>query len=255
MPSVASEFVIALAAAVSVSILGWVLRGPIVRWIRIAVGTSAAGNRADELGLTNFYGSRADYAKYRGAANLLDYLSRAHHRVVIAGYWLAQGFEMEGTLVGLKGLLESNPGWRIDLVVIDPEAAYIESIAYSMNLSADTVTSRARETLTGLARLRGSLSEGDIERMQIKLHPVQPIYSLIALDPESSEGRIQIDVKPYKTARAGSFSFECRPSSSGPYGTFWSSCQQLLRDAPNLEDVSPRQGPEATPNAGEPGAR
>jgi len=215
-----SAAVIAIAAAV----WRWKLASLLIAYAR----SFQLAARLKGLGLHQVYGSRADYAKYRRATRLIDYLSLAKGRIIVSGYWLAQGAEMEGVLDGLEKLIKNNSQLHVDIVVMDPAAEYVDSVALSMDLSRQAVVGRVNETLLALRRLYERIPESECHRLRAGLHTSQPIFSIIALDPESKSGRIQVDIKPFGVPRSRSISFELRGLESILYLTMWESCRKLI---------------------------
>src|SRR3954452_20037664 len=61
--------------------------------------------RLKVAGLTNFYGSRAEFAQFWKAPNWIDYLRTAEHTVAVAAYWMAQGNEAEGIAYEIADLV------------------------------------------------------------------------------------------------------------------------------------------------------
>lgn len=227
------ELIFGLLTAIVVGIvsLTWKRgRGKFQAFIR---GISLAV-RFRSLGITQIYGSRSDYAKYRKAARLIDYLSLADEQVFVLGYWLAQGAEMEGVVDGLERLIRTKPSLRVSVMVIDPSSDYINSVAIGMGLSRESIVERVSETLRGLADLQRRLGTHDGQRVSILLHPSQPNISLIALDPATKKGRIQVDLKLFGIPRSRSISFECRGAEMPIYAAAWESCQKLIDQGKTL---------------------
>lgn len=184
------------------------------------------------IGLSNFYESRDDYTKFREAPRLADYLAFANRKIVIAGYWLAQGAEMEGVATDLRKLLEKREALEITIVMINPDADYIPAVASQMRLTPEAVSRRALDSLRGLADLKESLAEDQRKRLDIRLHSSIPFASLIVLDPESEEnGHIQFDFKLYANSRSNSIGFEIRSTTSQIATNLIHSCEQICKDA------------------------
>lgn len=202
--------------------------------IRRQLGESKSlARRLKKIGLSNFYESRDDYAKFRGAPRLADYLAFANRRIIIAGYWLAQGSEMEGVTEDLRKLLEQRENLRITVIVIDPDAAYVPAIASQMKLPMAAVRARAIDSLRGLVELKSSLSSNKKEHLDIRIHASIPFASLIAIDPESeTDGRVQFDFKLYGSPRSNSIGFEVRSNKSQVAKSLIQTCEQICRDAP-----------------------
>lgn len=182
-------------------------------------------------GLSNFFASRGDYARYRNAPRLIDYLDKASSRILISAYWMAQGAEMEGVVDGLEALIREPRRISITIVVIDPTASYVDALAQHLNVGQEYLVSRARGTLFTLHELYGRLSESEKERLVIRVHRTVPMASLIALDPDLPSGRLQIDIKPYKVARQSSVSFEFSGPGRALYETLKASTEKLVFDS------------------------
>lgn len=228
MEDLPKELVIGLITAAVVGIVTLLWKKGRMASLTVLRGIPVAA-RLRSLGLTQIYGNRSDYAKYRKAARLIDYLSLANNRVYVLGYWLAQGSEMEGVIDGLERLMKTKPNLHVSIMVMDPAAEYTSSVALSMGQSRQSVVERVNETLRGLSELEARLGPSDAQRLSAALHVSQPNVSLIAIDPESPNGRIQVDVKPFGIPRSRSISFECQGAELPVYSTLWESCQKLVK--------------------------
>lgn len=192
-----------------------------------------AHRRLEESGFTNFFASRADYVRYRG--DLIDYLSLAKTSVRVAGYWFAHGTEMAGLADAIADLVRPPKNLQITIAVIDPNACYLDELARYLDMEPDEVRSRVQMSLKRLWAARGLLSKPEQERFALKVYDTIPIASVIMVDPEEPDGRLQIDLKPYKVPRSQSFAFEL----SGPNGDLYVRCRnswmRLLDESPKFD--------------------
>lgn len=192
--------------------------------------------RIEASGITNFYASRDDFAKYRGAPRLLDYLTLANNSIRIAAYWMAHGVEMEGIAQGLAAMTKPPKRLNITIAIIDPTAPYISALASYLDMDPDELRARARSSLLKLWQARQGLAEDERARLHLKVCTTSPIASVIMLDPEEPDGRLQIDVKAYKTPRNFSFAFELRHEDHYLYRLCRDAWIRLLLEA---EDFNP----------------
>lgn len=194
--------------------------------------------RLKSIGLSNFYESRDDYAKFRGASRLADYVALANRRIIVAGYWLAQGAEMEGIAADFRRLLATREGLSITIIIIDPDAEYVSAIADQMRLAPEAVIARAQDSIRGLVDLKSSLTSDMQDRLDLRTHAAIPFASLIVLDPEvETNARIQFDFKPYGCSRSDSIGFEIRSIRSRVAQTLIRSCD-LMQKTSSPVDVS-----------------
>lgn len=61
-----------------------------------------------------------------------------------------------------------------------------------------------------------------------------PIASVILLDAEEPHGRLQIEIKPYKSPRTASFALELSERGHELYDTCANAWLQLIDDSPDL---------------------
>lgn len=207
--------------------------------VRRQLGESKSlARRLKAIGLTNFYETRDDYAKYRGTPRLADYLALAQHRIMVAGYWLAQGSEMEGVTADLRRLLEQRAGLRITIVLLDPDASYIPAVADQLKLDPAAVIARARDSMRGLTELRSSLAQDTRDRLDLRLHSSIPFSSLIVLDPDNeNDARVQFDFKIAGNSRSNSVGFEIRSTTSRAGANLIRSCEDICAEAKSVPDM------------------
>lgn len=188
-------------------------------------------------GLSNFYASRADYAKYRKAPKLGDYFNLATGQVLVSAYWMAQGVEMEGVVGEIEKLMRGPNQVSFSIIIIDPTAGYIDALARHLDVERGYLISRVQGTLSSLRDLHSRLSPDEQLRLQILVHRTVPMASLVALDLEAENGRIQIDIKPYRTARQDSISFEVSGRNRHLYEILRTSTKRLVADAMPFDPV------------------
>ena len=230
---VTSSAVASIALAVVGSSRGWVS----FNW-RLFRQKHALMKRLADAGMTNFYPSRADYALYRGAATLTDYVRTASSTVRIAAYWMADGVEMEGIAERLAEMVRPPKKLEITIAIVDPTAPILPYMAQYLDIELPELRSRIQWSLFRLHQARSHLSDQDRPRFQIRVYRSLPVASVVMLDPESVHGRIQIDIKPYKTPRHSSFSFELAQRGHPLYELCKDSWFALIQDA---EQFSPEK--------------
>lgn len=194
--------------------------------------------RIEAAGITNFYASRDDYYRYRGAPQLLDYLSLATKSIRIAAYWMSHGIEMEGIAQSLAKMAKPPRNLDITIAIIDPTAPYIPALASFLNMSARELIFRAQLSLSKLWEARENLLPEERTRFKIKVYSSVPIASVIILDAEQPDGRLQLDFKAYKVPRHFSFAFELRNRGRYLFDLCRDAWTRLLDEA---EDLDPQE--------------
>jgi hypothetical protein len=170
--------------------------------------------RLEELGLINFFASRADYGVYRPPGTIVGYLDTAESRIDIAAYWLAHGNEAESIARSLVEILERKPRLRMRIAMIDPNGPHVGAIAEYLAMRTVEMSSRLESSLDNLVLARGAAGESARSRMDILTYSQMPAASVIMLDYGTSRGRIQLDFKPFQRPRSESFSFELAAPSA-----------------------------------------
>lgn len=196
-------------------------------------------NRLEKAGLSNFYASRDDYAKYRNAPRLIDYLKFAEKSIKVAAYWMAHGTEMEGVADNLIKLVKPPKNIDITIGIINPTSSYIAELALYLGCEPQEIVDRIESSLTKLYKAKEEqLSPDEKKRFRIKVYDAIPIASVIMLDSEEKNGRTQIDIKPYKAPRQNSFTFELSGRGHSLYDVCTSAWTKLLDEA---EDFDPER--------------
>ncbi len=223
---VAGSVIAAVIVAVVARAKGWIQ----FAWSRRS-RSAAMLKRMEDAGVTNFYASRDDYARYRGAPRLLDYLATAKASIHIASHWMAHGVEMEGVVAGIAQLVRPPHNLRVVVGIVSPTAAYVASMASFFDISGQELLVRTQAAVRRLSDARQGLSPEERTRFTIKLYDAIPIASVIILDAERPDGRLQMDIKPYKTPRRDAFALEL----GGPQCPLYVRCRdawlRLLEEA------------------------
>jgi len=186
----------------------------------IVVGTKKArrswvlARRLDEIGMTEFFASRADYAKYRPSGLLGDYLATAKHRIDVAGYWMGHGHEAEAIAHTIVDCLEETPGMSARIALINPDGPHLGAVAAYLNLGTEEVANRLRASLASLTHARASATASVRTRLSVLVYNDLPLASVILLDYGTPSARAQLDFKLFKRPRGESFSFEVAAPSA-----------------------------------------
>jgi hypothetical protein len=198
------------------------------------VGPDPLTHLIRSAGVRNFYTSRADYAKYRGAGELQEYLRTASKTIDIVAYWLAHGMELEGVAKDLAAMVIRNDDLCITIAMVNPESPSVPLLASYLDLGTEDVKNRVRASVQQLQKARDSLPELIKPRLKLKVYDTLPIASMIMLDAAEASGRIQLDVKLYHTARQYSLGLEIERRDSRFYERVRVACSNLIRDAKDV---------------------
>lgn len=185
----------------------WIASSPSKRTMKLA-------RRLHDLGMTNFFASRADYAVYRPPGRITDYLATAQHRIDIAAYWMGHGNESEATPRRIVDILEKNRSLHVRIAMINPDGPALALVAQYLDLTSDDLKNRLLSSLDSLVRARAHASAHAQARLQVLVYSTIPAASVIILDYGHSSARIQLDFKPFKKPRSDSFAFELQPPSA-----------------------------------------
>lgn len=171
------------------------------------------GRRMVKAGVSNFYVGRDEWLRFRRPPKLGDYLRRAKSSVRIACYWLAQG-SLEGVQRVYAELAER--GVLVEVVMIDPRGPLPQVLAKDVETSADDIRRNVETALRGLEVLRASLSEPARQRLRIGVSSTLPQAAVILIDAGLPSSVLQLEFRPYRAPRIGSFSLEFGRSGGGP---------------------------------------
>lgn len=182
-------------------------------------------------GVRNIYTSRSDYQKYRGQADLYDYLATARSSIHILAHWLAHGVGLEGVPQKLARLIVDRPNFSVTIAIVNPDGPLLSALGAFLAMSPEEARSRARHSRDELLAARNSLNQAQRERFTIKLYDSLPVSSTIMLDVATSDGRIQVDYKTYQAPRQSSFGLEIQRNDTGLYDRFSEATLKQIADA------------------------
>ena len=204
------EFLLGVASSIVASVVllfiararNWLVFGNALKRWHLA-------RRLDDIGMTNFFASRADYSRYRPPGNIADYLRTAKHRIDIAAYWMGHGNESESTPAKIVEMLEKNSGLTVRIAMIDPNGKYVGAVSEYLGIPVNELRARLTASLENLSAARAAAAKNVQGRLSVLTYSQMPAASVIMLDYGADEGaRIQLDFKPYQRPRSESFAME-----------------------------------------------
>ncbi|MFF5288788.1 hypothetical protein [Paractinoplanes globisporus] len=187
-------------------------------------------SRLEEAGFTNLFINRGDYKEYRGIETLMGYLATARRSVLVVGYWMAQGREIED-LKDLGAMVLHRPDFQIRIAIIDPVGPHIDSLAEHLGESPERVTQNCKATLDKLIQVRRKLPGEAQQRMIVKTYTSTAVASIIVLDEGEPDARAQIDIKLYRTVRRNSVGFETTGTGKDLYESLHRAASLRFEDA------------------------
>lgn len=223
------NFLSDFAAEISIVALSFV-SGYLLFLYRRVRGKYKLALRLSEIGVSNIYADRNDYVRYRDAADFSSFLSLANRRIIIVGHWMAQGTETQGIAEAIAGLVKSPKRLAIDIALVNPKSSIIPSFAHYLGLSETETAFRIEQSLIKLHQAKSTLNDEEKGRMRLLVYNTFPVASVIMLDPDETEGRIQIDIKLFKQPRQNSFTFEVR-GNTPLYERFRESWYSFIQEA------------------------
>jgi len=190
--------------------------------------------------VVQIFGSRSDYQTYRGTSTLIDYFRLAQSTVEMAAYWIAYGVETQGLAKAVCDLLRERSSLEVTLAIVNPDSSHLDAMAKHLDMSVDDIRQRIAGSLVKLTTTRNVLEESARSRYHIKIYDSLPVASVIMLDRQEKDGRIQIDIKPYHAAQHDSFAIEVTRGQSMLYSTLTSAWGQLIDDAREVDGIFKR---------------
>ena len=163
-----------------------------------------------EAGITAFYQSREDYAKYRtNGSTIVSYVSTANCSIHLVSINLMTGLVFEDLLSVLEKKLEHSSNFSCVVSLLNPcRRDLMSAISSVLKMNAEKLAESIKETLSELSKLKQKLSNEAQDRFEIRVHNAIPFGSAIVIDKDSGEGKIQIETKAYKAPIGKSFAFE-----------------------------------------------
>lgn len=164
----------------------------------------------DASGLTAFYQSRKDYAKYRTYASTIDsYIATANHSLHMVSINLMTGLTFDGICSVIERKLRQNSTFFVSISLLNPwKSELILALSPVLNIKPEKLTESIIDTFTELSKLKQKLPKKAQDRFKICAHNAIPFASAIIIDGKTERGKIQIETKPYKAPLRRSFGFE-----------------------------------------------
>lgn len=162
---------------------------------------------------------------------------------------MAQGVEMENIGNTLREFILTRRHLTVVVSMINPEAAFIPVLADHLGLTEEHVRQRITASLAVMHATKAGLPIEEQHRIHVLVSDALPVASYIMIDVDEPDGRIQLDIKPYKLPRQSSFTIEFRGPETYLYGTLRTTALQILANArpymPRLDalPVGPTDGP------------
>lgn len=193
--------------------------------------------------LAAFNRDRSDYARgLRGPARatIPSFLSLANEEIVIVSISFITGIQFTNVERAMEDLLEKKKA-RITVSLLDPnQQALVHSVSRNLGMGADDLRSQIENSVGCLLEFRKRLSAEARKKFVLRHHRCIPFGSVIMIDPDTKNGLLQIETKPYRTGISESFGFTLRAGGSHPlYSTLSKSFRQLIRDGVPM--VSPKR--------------
>lgn len=168
-------------------------------------------NRIRKSGITNFYVGRSDWIKYRKPDQLREYLLSATRSVQIATYWLAQG-TIEGIQESYLELVKK--GIRVDIVMIASNEHLVKTLSEDLHISTEIIKKNIENAYTQLCQLKERMPDDEKILFRIGITPALPQAAVIMIDAKTPVSKIQLEFRPYRTARSSSFSIELKANKN-----------------------------------------
>jgi hypothetical protein len=187
-------------------------------------------SRLAAAGMTSFQLSRDDYRTRIGGGSLPAYLGTAQISIEMVSISIKLTHD-EGQLIEVfRRKLFSASEFRIVISLLNPASSVVESVAASLDLTAERLRGEITEMLRDLNTFRTSLPDNQRKHFKILLHNWQPMGSAILKDATPHSGVIQVETKLYRAPRVESFGYEV----SGPsefYHRNYTSWKKVIDDS------------------------
>jgi len=192
-----------------------------------------------ESGISAFYPSRDYYSLLRKDAATIDrYVSSAKHTLIMVSVNLTTGLQYHDLCKCLKNKLEKgNSAFAVTISLLDPrQPELVSAMAPVLNIESSELADSIRHSFRSLFQFKQTLPKKVHNRFDIRVHHALPFGSAILIDHDNSEGRIQIETKPYKVGLQRSFAFEVvHKSDSGVlFETLITAYKHLLDDGESI---------------------
>lgn len=199
------------------------------------------------VGLSAFYAKRNDFKLRkaddgRALEQLRDYLSIASKSIKAVVLTFAQSVVFENLSQLFKEKLESSSNFTITISMLNPyDTSFYSSLCmtHSRDNKVDFLISEAKRSIALLSEFRNSLNSKTKKRFNIKFHNTASFEPAILIDDDENNGRIQVEIHPYKVNVFERYAFEIKKSDDNPefYNRLKNSYNQLLADAMSLDEI------------------
>ena len=239
-----------LAAKVSTSLSNEFLNNKQIGWVRAdePILAEDLASQLSTIGLSAFYTKRADFDKFRKSDNghplekLRDYLSIAQKSIKVVVFTFAQGVVFENLCELFEEKLNSFVDFNIVISLLNPyDPLYYSSCCLTHNRKDkfDFLISEAKQSLILLREFRNSLQPQNKERFTVKFHNTALFSPAVLIDEDNDNGRLQIEIHPYKVVVEDRFAFEIKNGGNSVfYNRLKDSYNKLLSDATDIDKIA-----------------
>jgi len=168
--------------------------------------------RLRDNGVSNFFASRADYARYRPQGAISEYIETTHRELIYVGFWLAQGIEINNIKAIIPKLLREN--CLVEFVFLSPDFVAMDQLAEYLGVSPKTIRARVMDALESMVHLRNSLPPELSGRFILKVHKQLITSSAFVFDHGTPKAKTLIDIKLFGLGRERTFGIELRATKS-----------------------------------------
>lgn len=159
--------------------------------------------RLTEERLTSFHFSRDDYKQRLG-----NYLASADQSIRVVSISLKVTDDENDLIELFRNRLEQRRDFQLIISLMDPDSAAAQFAADALNVAYEDLKHEISIMVGRLLSLKKRLPSQPATRMKVLLHDSFPGGSAILLDACEHGGRIQVETKLHRAARAHSFGFE-----------------------------------------------
>ena len=199
------------------------------------------------VGLSAFYTDRSDFRLRKAddgssLEKLKDYLSIANKSIKNIVFTFAQGVVFENLCELFKEKLKASPDFNITISLLNPyDSLYYSSCCMTHNRKekSDDLIAEANRSIRSLREFRNSLSSDEKKQFNIKFHNTALFEPAILIDENEDNGRIQVEIHPYRADVFDRYAFEVKKSNDGSnfYNKLKTSYNQLLDEAVSLDEI------------------
>lgn len=192
---------------------------------------------AIEAGLSAFYPCRDYYREREGGAAFDRYVSIAQRTMVLISINLMTGIPFYDFCICLKQkLADPKVEFQATISLLDPRVPELMKVmAPVLRMKPKDLARSIRHSFRELFDMKRHLNSAVQRRCDLRVHKTIPFGSVIMLDHNEPNGRIQIETKPYKAGLQNSIAFEVRRSPKNHlYNLLVGSFETLLSEGESL---------------------